>query len=296
MAAGRRIVIVKVGAIYPQTDLAGGPDALRRFMTAVEQMGFDYVLAYDHVVKATHDRTPKLWGPYSERDPFHDPFVLFSYAAAITTRLEFATGILILPQRQTVLVAQQAADVDLLSCERLRLGVGVGWNYVEYDALGQDFHTRGQRMDEQIGFLRQLWSTPVSSFKGRFDRIDRAGINPRPRRQIPIWIGGLTEPAFERAGRMGEGFIFSGGLAAALERWERVRFHLQDHSRPVADFGRELTVMQTGGAQQSAAELKTWRDSGGTHGCVRSLGLGLGADVEAHLDHLAQVHRWWDAG
>jgi alkanesulfonate monooxygenase SsuD/methylene tetrahydromethanopterin reductase-like flavin-dependent oxidoreductase (luciferase family) len=135
---------MKVGVVYPQIELGGDPNAVRRIGKAVEDLGFDYLLAYDHVLGAVHaDRTPPLPGPYTERDPFHDPFVLFGYLAGITERIGLATGVLVLPQRQTALVARQAADVDLLSGGRLRLGVGVGWNHVEYEALGQDFRSRG---------------------------------------------------------------------------------------------------------------------------------------------------------
>src|SRR5262249_52891598 len=151
------------------------------------------------------DRIPPLWGPYDENDPFHDPFVLFAYLAGRTERLAFVTGVLVLPQRQTALVAKQAADLALLSGDRFRLGVGVGWNPVEYTGLGQDFATRGLRLDEQIGLLRRLWGEPVVSFEGRFDAIDRAGTVPRPRRLIPIWLGGWVEAALRRAARLGDG-------------------------------------------------------------------------------------------
>ena len=197
--------------MYPQTELRGDPAAVRRIGLAVEAAGLDHLLAYDHVVGAVKaDREPPLWGPYDEHDPFHDPFVMFAYLAAITERIEFATGVLILPQRQTVLVAKQAADLDLLSGGRLRLGVGVGWNYVEYDALGEDFATRGRRADEQIGLLRELWRGDVLSFDGEFDSIDRGVIVPGPGRQIPIWVGGFSRHAFERGVRLGNGFIFAG--------------------------------------------------------------------------------------
>ena len=195
---------MKIGVSYPTTEVAGDPDAIRQFVRAAEELGYTHIMAYDHVVKASHEgREPKLTGPYTEKHSFHDPFVLFGFAAALTHTLDFVTGVLVLPQRQTALVAQQAADVDLLSRERLRLGVGIGWNYVEYQALGQEFRTRAKRIEEQIGLLRRLWTTPVITFEGRFDRIDRAGINPRPRRQIPVWLGGYTEPAYERGARSG---------------------------------------------------------------------------------------------
>src|SRR3954447_7080327 len=163
---------MKIGAVYPQTELRGDPTAVGRLGRAVEELGFDHILAYDHVLGAVHaDRERPLTGPYNEHDPFHDPFVMFGYLAGITERIQFATGILILPQRPTALVARQAADLDLFSHGRFRLGVGVGWNYVEYDALGQDFHTRGKRQEEQIELLRRYWTEPVVSFEGRFDRV-----------------------------------------------------------------------------------------------------------------------------
>lgn len=149
---------MKLGVAYPTTEAAGNPDSIRRFIRAAEELGFEFINHPDHVVKATHEgRTPKLNGPYTEHDSFDDPFVFFGFAAALSDKLEFVTGVLVLPQRQTALVAQQAADVDLLSKERFRLGVGIGWNYVEFDALGQDFRTRVQRLEEQIGFLRQSY-------------------------------------------------------------------------------------------------------------------------------------------
>jgi probable F420-dependent oxidoreductase len=150
---------MQIGVVYPQNELRGDPTAVRRIGRAVEDLGFDHLLAYDHVLGAVHaDRTPQLTGPYTEHDPFHDPFVMFAYLAGVTERIRFGTGILVLPQRQTALVARQAADVDLLSGGRLRLGVGVGWNYVEYEALGQDFRTRGARQEEQIELLRRLFT------------------------------------------------------------------------------------------------------------------------------------------
>ena len=210
---------MKFGVVFPQIEVSHDPDALPSIATAVERLGYDSLLFYDHVVGAEHaDREPPLSGPYTERDPFHDPFVAMGFAAAITNRIELATGVLILPQRQTVLVAQQAADVDLLSHGRLRLGVGTGWNWVEYDALGQDFASRGRRINEQMLLLRRLWSEPLVSFDGEFDHIERGCINPRPCGKIPMWIGGFSEAAFRRASRLGDGFSFAGDVDSALGR------------------------------------------------------------------------------
>ena len=220
---------MKVGVVYPQTEMQGDPEALRQIGLATEALGYSHLLMYDHVVGALHEgREPKLWGPYTEQDPFHDPLVAFGYLAGITENIDLVTGVLILPQRQTALVAKQATDVDLLSGERLRLGVGTGWNYVEYDALGQDFAVRGPRLDEQIRFLRQLWTEDLSSFEGEYDHLDRGNINVRPKRCIPIWLGGFSEPAFRRAAAVGDGFIYAGPLdggqgrvGGVLDGWER---------------------------------------------------------------------------
>jgi len=279
---------MQIGVVYPQTESKGSPDAVRRIGLAAEHLGFDHLLAYDHVVGASHDREPKLWGPYTEADPFHDPFVMFAYLAALTERLEFATGVLILPQRQTVLVAKQAADLDLLSGQRLRLGVGVGWNYVEYDALGQDFGSRGARADEQIGLLRRLWSEPLLSYEGRFDRMDNGCLNPRPDRPIPIWVGGFGTAAFRRGARLGDGFMFAGGLDRCLEAWDAVRRELAEAGRPVEGFGADLVTTSARSVDQVEGAVERWAQVGGTHVSVVLTGMGLDS-TEAHLDFLSQV-------
>src|SRR5579862_7789472 len=239
---------MQIGVVYPQTELRGDPAAVRRIGQAVEDLGFDHLLAYDHVLGAVHaDRARQLTGPYTEHDPFHDPFVMFAYLAGITERIKFATGVLVLPQRQTALVARQAADVELLSGGRLRLGVGVGWNHVEYEALGQDFGTRGARQEEQIGLLRRLFTEPVVDFAGRFDRVDRAGLVPRPARSVPIWLGGSGEAAFERAARLADGFIFFGGGIRAVDAWKRLRDRVSSLGRPAEDFGADYVALPQGG-------------------------------------------------
>jgi probable F420-dependent oxidoreductase len=200
---------MEFGAIFPTTEIGTDPVAIRDFAQAAEGLGYKRLLTYDHVVGAIHQgRDPPLVGPYTEQTAFHEPIALFGYLAALTQRIELSTGVLVLPQRQTVLVAKQAAELALLSGGRLRLAVGTGWNYVEYDALGVDFKTRGALLEEQIDVLRRLWSEPVVDFSGRFHRIDRAGINPLPPAPIPIWMGGASQVALERAARKGDGFLF----------------------------------------------------------------------------------------
>ncbi len=282
---------LRVGATYPQIELGGDPDAVRAIAAAVEGFGYDHLLAYDHVVGAVHEgRTEPLTGPYDENDPFHDPFVMFSYLAGRHDHLDFVTGILILPQRQTVLVAKQAADLAVMSGGRLRLGVGVGWNPVEYEALGQEFGTRGARQAEQIPLLRRLWSEDVVTFDGRFDRIDRAGIRPRPQVAPEIWLGGFSDAAFKRAARLGDGFIFGGPRSVVEPQWERVRGLLAEEGRPVEGFGAEYALLTNKGARDLAAKAEEWATWGGTHVTVVTMGLGLDS-VEAHIDYFGSAAR-----
>jgi probable F420-dependent oxidoreductase len=283
---------MQIGVAYPQNELRGDPTAVRRIGRAVEDLGFDHILSYDHVLGAVHaDRTPHLTGPYTEHDPFHDPFVMFAHLAGITERIGFTTGILILPQRPTALVARQAADVDLLSGGRLRLGVGIGWNYVEYEALGQDFHTRGVRQEEQIELLRRLFTEPVVDFSGRFDRIDRASLVPKPARSIPIWLGGSGETAFDRAARLADGFIFfGGGLDHNIDAWKRLRDRVRGLGRSVDGFGADYVALPPGGVGDLTEEIDAWRDAGGTHVSVVTMGRGLDG-VDGHINYVASVAR-----
>jgi probable F420-dependent oxidoreductase len=280
---------MEIGVVYPQIELGGSPDALRRFATAVEELGFDHLVAYDHVLGAVHEgREPPLMGPYTQNDPFHDPLMMFSYLAGITPRLGFFSGILILPQRQTALVARQAADLDLFSGGRFRLGVGVGWNYVEYDALGQDFRTRGKREEEQIELLRALWSEDVVSFDGRFDRVDRAALIPKPSRPIPIWLGGWGEVAFQRAARVADGFIFGGRTDNVVATWQHMQDLLASNDRRVEDFGAEAVIYSSSGVERVAEHVAAWDEAGGTHAAVLTMNHGF-TDVEQHVDYLNQV-------
>ncbi len=282
---------MNIGIIYPQNALRGDPVAVRRIGLAAEAMGFNHLLAYDHVLGASHDREPALWGPYTENDPFHDPFVMFAYLAGITERLEFATGILILPQRQTALVARQAADLDLLSGQRFRLGVGIGWNYVEYDSLGQDFHTRGRRMEEQVALLRQLWTQSLVEFEGEFDSIDRAALLPRPPRSIPLWMGGFADVALERAVRVADGFICADGAADAFEQAEKLQGLLQASGRAPQSFGLHCNMLKAKTPQDVVDTVARWQAAGGSHACINTMGLGF----ETTDDHLAYIEKVADA-
>lgn len=282
---------MKIGLIYPQTELQGNAAAVRQIGLAAEEIGYDHLLAYDHVLGAHHDREPALSGPYTDKHPFHDPLVMFAYLAGITQRIELVTGVLILPQRQTVLVARQAADVDLLSNGRLRLGAGIGWNYVEYDSLGEDFRTRGKRMAEQTELLRALWSQPVVDFEGKFDRIDRATLNPRPHRRIPIWMGGFSEPALRRAAKMADGFIFADGASDAFDLVSKLRGFLAEENRASGQFGLQCNMLTAKSPEAVVERATQWRDAGGTHAAVVTMGMGF----ETADQHVAYARTAADA-
>ena len=282
---------MKLGIAYPQTELGGSPEAARQVITATEEMGFDHIVIYDHPVGAEHsDRDPPLTGPYTEKHPFHDPFTFLAYAAALTSRVELMTSVLILPERQTVLVAKQATDVSLFSGDRLILAVGTGWNWVEYEALGRDFASRGKMLDEQVPLLRRLWSEDVLSHEGSVERFERAGLVVRPRKMIPIWFGGMKEPAFRRAGRIGDGFAFAGGMYGNPHAsWERVKHHLVENGRAVEDFQRNLIVGDgPESAQAIADELRSWRDAGHQYGTIQSCWRGL-KTAQEHLAFFQDV-------
>ncbi len=254
---------MRLAATIPTTEIGNDPIAIRDFAQAAESLGFAHLVAYDHVLGAVHEgREPRLWGPYTERDPFHEPFVLFGFLAGVTTTIGFETAIIILPQRQTVLVAKQAAEVDLLSGGRFRLGVGTGWNPVEYEALGVPWEGRGARFDEQIALLRQLWSEPVLEVDTPLHRIDRAGILPRPDRQIPIWLGGGTAVALRRAARIGDGFTFASAGQKTVEQVEKLRGLLEAEGRDPATFPVEFTLMYGLGEERWLRAAESARAAG----------------------------------
>ncbi len=283
---------MRAGVVFPQIELGGDPGAMKAFAQAVEGLGYDHLLMYDHVLGAEHaGREPKLWGPYTERDPFHEPFIAFAYLAGITTKLEFTTGVIILPQRQTALVAKQVADLDLFSDGRFRFGVGSGWNWVEYDALEmpQHFKRRGKREEEQIALLRKLWAESVITHHDTDHHLDRAGILPLPTRQIPIWLGGFTETVWRRAARIGDGFIFAGrNTTDAPEIKERIDNWRTEAGRGSHPFGYESILSFQKTPDEQAAEVARWRDAGGSHVSIVTMGCGFDG-VDAHI---AAINRW----
>lgn len=288
---------MKIGAVFPHQEIGDDPLVIRDWAQAAEEIGYSHLLVYDHVIGAVHDnREPALWGPYTEQDAFHEPMVLFGYFAACTERVELVTGILILPQRQTVLAAKQAAQIDILSNERLRLGVGTGWNYVEYDALNENFADRGQRQEEQIALMRKLWTEPVLDYSGEHHRIDRAGFKPLPKRQIPIWFGGFAPVAFRRAAKMGDGFIFGSGHKQNLEALGLLRAELDKQNRTSADFGLEALLNYQSGPERWRGEIQDWQTEGADYVAMRAQALrGQGGGLATAQEHIGVLTTYWDA-
>jgi probable F420-dependent oxidoreductase len=277
---------MRIGVVFPQTELGGDPGAVRAYAQRAEELGFTHVLAYDHVVgdPAVHSG----WdGPYDVHTTFHEPLVLYGYLAAVTS-MELVTGIIIVPQRQTVLVAKQAAEVDLLTGGRFRLGVGIGWNRVEYQALGQDFSTRGRRLEEQIMLLRRLWTEQSVTFRGAFDQITGAGLAPMPvQRPIPVWVGAHSPPAYRRAGRVADGWFPQMAPGPQLDQARQIVTEAAAGAgRDPASLGMEGRVRWQQDRDTLAAAMRQWQDAGATHLSVNTMSAGL-KTVDDHLAALA---------
>jgi probable F420-dependent oxidoreductase len=275
------------GVVFPQIEFGNDPQAIKDYALAAEDSGYDYLLVYDHVLGAHPNREPRLTGPYTHEHPFHEPMVFFGFLAAVTTRIQLTTGILILPQRQTVLVAKQAAEVDVLSKGRLRLGIGLGWNYVEYDALGESFQTRGRRVEEQVEVLRKLWTQPLLTHRGQEIVIDNAGLNPMPiQLPIPIWFGGSAEPALKRAAKLADGWMPAGrppnDVAKALV--DRLHKFLEETGRDRASFGIDPWISIQGISKDEwRARVDAWRSLGATHIGVDTMRAGFKSPQE-HIE------------
>ncbi|HEX9445825.1 MAG TPA: LLM class F420-dependent oxidoreductase [Candidatus Binatia bacterium] len=284
---------MKFGVIFPQTEIGADPSAVKDFAQAAESLGYDHIVPYDHVVGANPASRPGWSPPYTHKDMFHEPFVLFGYLAAVTAKIGLATGVIILPQRQAVLVAKQAAEVDVLSRGRLRLGVGIGWNPVEYEALGEDFKNRGARSEEQVEVLRLLWTRELVTFKGRWHTITDAGINPLPvQRPIPIWFGGGAEPVLGRVGRLGDGWFPLAEPDKAAAMWEKIKSYAREAGRDPAAIGVEGRVSVASGTPEKwRAEVAKWKEVGATHLSVSTLKAGLSGAA----DHIAAIRRFREA-
>lgn len=278
---------MKIGVVFPQIEFPADPIAVRDYTQTAEGLGFTHILAYDHVLGVNPDRPGGWRGPYSSKDPFYEPFMLFTYMAAITEKIELATGVIILPQRQTALVAKQAATLDVLSGGRLRLGIGLGWNRFEYTALNEDFHNRGRRIEEQVEVMRLLWTKPLVTFEGKWHTITDTGINPLPvRRPIPLWFGGTADEALRRMARLGDGWMTNTPTAEeTLPMLEKLDRYLQEAGRSRADFGLEPRLKYgSGNPDEWAAWMRSWEAAGATHMSVNTMGCGFtsaGEHIEA---------------
>lgn len=284
---------MQIGVVFPQTEIGSDPSIIRDYAQTAEGLGYTHVVAYDHVLGANTEHRPDWTGPYTSETMFHEPFVLFSYLAGIAPKLGFLTGVLVLPQRQTALVAKQAAEVDILSGGKLRLGVGVGWNYVEYEALGEDFHTRGKRIEEQIMLLRALWTEPVIDFQSHWHRVPEAGINPLPvQRPIPIWIGGHSDPVLRRTAQMADGWLpQSKPDDTARQTLEKLRNYAQEAGRDPSTIGIEARLnLRDQNPDAWRALVQGWQELGASYIGVNTMGMGL-ASPRAHIEMIEKVWR-----
>lgn len=280
---------MRLGVVFPQTEISDDPGIVREYAQATEDLGYTHLLTYDHVIGADLTERPNWRGPYTIDTQFHEPFVLFGYLAAITRTLEFVTGVLILPQRQTVLVAKQSIEVNVLSGGRFRLGVGVGWNDVEYEALGEDFHNRGRREEEQIEVLRTLFTERSVTFNGRWHTITAAGLLPRPVGRIPIWIGGSSDITLQRVARLGDGwFPQMPPGERAQEMMAALRRYVAEAGRDWSEIGIEARISI---ANKEPAvwqeEYDGWKELGATHISVNTMGAGFGP-----REHIEAIRRF----
>ena len=288
---------MKIGVVFPQTEIGSDPSAVRDYVQAVEAMGYSHMMAYDHVLGADTSHHANWEGSYTAESMFHEPFVLFGYLAGVTTTLELVTAVLILSQRQTALVAKQAAEVDLLTGGRLRLGVGVGWNHVEYEALNQDFSNRGSRYTEQIELLREFWTKDTVGFDGRYHKVDHAGINPQPiQKPIPIWMGAgaranpvPTDRVLRRVARLADGWfpqMQPGDDARATV--ERLKIFAREAGRDGESIGMESRInLADGNPELWQSQARAWEEMGATHVSVNTMRAGLSSPQD-HINAIQQ--------
>jgi probable F420-dependent oxidoreductase len=285
---------MKIGVVFPQTEFVSDPLAIRDYAQTVEALGFSHILAYDHVLGANPERPGGWQGPYTYLHPFQEPLTLFSYMAGVTQCIQFTTGIIILPQRQTALFAKQAATLDVLCGGRLRIGIGLGWNPVKYVALNENFHNRGRRIEEQVVVLQRLRTEPLVTFHGRWHTILDAGLNPLPlQRPIPLWFGGRAEPVLRRAARLGDGWMPTYRAAAdALPSLEKLRTYVEQAGRSWEHFGVGARFAYgDGDASVWATLISDWQAAGATHISFNTMGHGFKTPAQ----HLAAAQLLADA-
>jgi probable F420-dependent oxidoreductase len=281
---------MQTGAVLSQGELGPDPAAARDYAQAVQDLGYDFLVTIDHVVGADAADHPERDRVFSIDSYLHEPLMLGAFLACAAPRLGQLTSVVILPQRQTVLIAKQAADLDVLLDGKLRLGVGIGWNPIEFEALGMRFQDRARRFEEQIELMRKLWTERVVTFEGRFDTVHAAGINPRPVQQpLPIWIGASAEVAVKRATRIADGYLplrpLEGGWQATMDK---VHGWLREAGREPSAFGIEGRLDTARGTPDEWRKVvEMWRGFGASHLSVGTSGAGTGP--QAHIDRLRQA-------
>ncbi len=280
---------MEFGAVFPHNEIGTDPGAIRDYAQGAEALGATHLLIYDHVMGADPNRPGGWKGAYDKDVAFHEPLTTFAFIAAVTEKIDLITTILILPQRQTVLVAKQAAEVALLSGNRLRLGIGTGWNKIEYEALDVAFSQRGERQEEQVDLLRKLWTEDSLTYSGKYHTVSAASINPRPSQPIPIWFGGSAPALLKRCARLGDGWIpLMGANDAARQCIETIRSHREAAGGSMEGFGIQAQAQYAGGTPERwASHAAKWRDLGATHLAIATHNAGK-TSVEGHLGRIEE--------
>ena len=280
---------MEIGAVFPHNEIGTDPQAIKDYAQGVEELGVTHLLIYDHVLGADRDRPGGFEGPYDKDVAFHEPFTTFAFIAAVTKKLDMITTVMILPQRQTVLVAKQAAELAILSNNRFKLGIGVGWNAVEYTGLNENFKNRGKRQEEQVELMRLLWESEVLEYKGDYHHIDKASINPRPSKSVPIWFGGGAPQLIERCADLGDGWIpLMGPNEAARKTLAAIKEKRESKGLDWDDFGVQAQAQYAGGnAERWNQHADKWRNLGASHLAIATHNAEP-TNVDGHLGRIKE--------
>ena len=280
---------MEIGAVFPHNEIGTDPQAIKDYAQGAEELGVTHLLIYDHVLGADRDRPGGFEGPYDKDVAFHEPFTTFAFIAAVTKKLDMITTVMILPQRQTVLVAKQAAELAILSNNRFKLGIGVGWNAVEYTGLNENFKNRGKRQEEQVELMRLLWESEVLEYKGDYHHIDKASINPRPSKSVPIWFGGGAPQLIERCAHLGDGWIpLMGPNEAARKTLAAIKEKRESKGLDWDNFGVQAQAQYAGGdAERWNKHAEKWRNLGASHLAIATHNAEP-TNVEGHLGRIKE--------
>ena len=283
---------MQIGAVFPHNEIGTDPGAIKAYAQGVEAMGITHLLIYDHVLGADPDREGGFRGPYDKDVAFHEPFTTFAFIAGVTDKIDLITTVMILPQRQTVLAAKQAAEVALLSNNRFKLGIGVGWNELEYVGLNETFNNRGRRQEEQVDVMRKLWSEDSLDYTGEYHRIDKASINPRPSKTIPIWFGGSAPALLDRVARLGDGWIpLMGANDKAKACIDTIKQTREAAGLSFANFGIQAQAQYAGGSPERwRKHAEAWREMGCTHLAIATHNAGP-TTVDGHLARIGEYQQ-----